>query len=111
MTMKRIKQVFSYQPASRLETYRVERQHPTEVVILKGISGMILRVAELDTHGSYPLGYYFTTSRLAIEAFIARAEAALANATCDAQNRKAWREALAIARADLSSQIRAKKNV
>lgn len=109
--MKRIKQVFSYQgPPNRLVTYAVERRCVTEIVLLKGISGMILRVTELDTRGPYPLGYYFTTPRLAIEAFIAKAEAALAR-PCDTENRKAWRNALAIARGDFSSQIRTRKNV
>lgn len=110
MRFKKIKRVFTYQPLLGLQTYPVEHRIPTEIVIYKGIAGMILRVAELDTQGSHPLGYYFTSRQRAIEVFIAKAELALVG-PCDAQNRKAWTEALATARRDLSSQIRTTKNV
>jgi len=101
----RIKSVFSYQPSNRLVVHTVEQRHPTEIVVLGGLSGLIVRVAELDAGK-----YYYTTPRLAIEAFIGKAEAALAR-PCDAQNRKAWHQALATARHDLSSQIAPRRDV
>lgn len=112
MRFKKIKRVFTYHPTTDglVEHVVMEHRRPTEIVIPSGITGQIIHVADLDTNGPYPLGYYFTSRQRAIEVWIAKAELALMS-PCDAQSRKAWNAALVTARRDLSSHIRTKKNV
>lgn len=98
--MKRLKQIFSYSPATGIEAYRVREQRRDTLVRESGIMGELLRVSELDVAGAR----YFTTPLRAIEAFVDKAEAALADKS-RAAHHKDWRRALVDARRDLSSQI------
>lgn len=98
--MKQLKQIFSYSPATGVETYRVRDQRRDTLVRDSGLSGERLQIAELDGAGAH----YFTTPLRAIEAFVDKAEAVLADKSRRAHH-KDWRRALTDARRDLSSQI------
>lgn len=100
--MKRIKQLFSYHPALGIEVHRVRDQRRDTIVRDSGLSGELLRIAELNKPGAH----YFTTTIRAIEAFIDRADAALADVSRK-QHHADWRHALGIARRDLFAQIHA----
>jgi hypothetical protein len=82
--------LYTYSSLSGVEKRRVERVTNDAVTVATGISGEVVRRAELDA----PAARYFTDPLLAIEAFIAKAEVALA----DASRRKhhaGWRCAMA----------------
>jgi hypothetical protein len=105
---KRIKQIFSYNPVTGVEAYRVHDRDPRRdtIVRINGMFGELLQLSELDVAGAR----YFTTPLRAIEAFVDKAEAALADTSRKAHH-KDWRRALADARRDLSSQILATRDV
>lgn len=104
--MKRLKHVFSYSPVTGVEAHRVRDQRRDSLVRECGLSGEVLRVRELNGPGAR----YYTTPVLAIEAFIAKAEAALAD-TSKREHHADWRRALRDAQRDLSSHIRATRDV
>jgi len=97
--------VYAYSTASGIEKRRVERSTADSVTLAAGVSAQILRRSELDA----PTGYYFTDPRLAIQAFVAKAEATLA----DESRRKhhaGWRAALADAHKCLEALAATDKN-
>ena len=85
-----MRHVYTYSAASGVEKRRVERVTDSVITVAAGISGEIVRRTELDA----PAARYFTDPFLAIKAFLAKAEVALA----DASRRKHhadWRGAMA----------------
>lgn len=88
--------VYAYSACSGVEERDVLRETPYAVTIASGISGEVVRRRDLDAPGAR----YFTTPRAAVEAFVAKAEAALADAS-RAEHHAGWREVLAEARARL----------
>ena len=81
--------LYTYSSLSGVEKRRVERVTNDAVTVATGISGEVVRRAELDA----PAARYFTDPVRAIEAFIVKAQDALA----DASRRKhhaGWRGAM-----------------
>lgn len=92
--------LYSYYPSSGLELHAVtrDRKHGT-ATIPHGFTGELIRWSEVDGPG----GRYFTTARAAIESFIAKAEAALADPTrCSRNDRRGWLKVLTAARKRLA---------
>jgi len=104
--MKKLKQIFSYHPATGIEAHRVRDQRAGTLVRDSGFFGELLRVVDLNVPGAR----YFTTPLRAIEAFVDKAETVLADAS-KREHHKDWRRALNDARRDLSSQILSTTNV
>lgn len=100
--MRRIKQLFTYNPATGIEAYRTRDQRRETIVRDSGLSGEVLRIAELNKPGAR----YFTTTIRAIEAFIDKADAALADPSRK-RHHADWRHALGIARRDLFAHVHA----
>ena len=93
--MKTIRTLYQYWASSGIETCRVERCTATSVTVPTEISGEVIRRTEIDVPG----GRYFTTPTAAIEAFIAKAEAALAEPTRNSRSdRSGWLKCLNAAR-------------
>jgi hypothetical protein len=93
---KRIRKLYSYSTASGVEQYTTREQTATSLVRDSGISGQVMRLSELDT----PTSYYFTSARLAIEAFIVKAHYAMRD-PAKREQRADWKRAQAKARRDL----------
>ena len=90
--------VYAYSPSCGVEERRLLRESGEAVTVATGISGEVVRRSDLDAPGAR----YFTTPRAAVEAFVAKAEAALADAS-HAEHHAGWREVLAEARARLEA--------
>lgn len=93
---KHIAKLFAYSSATGVQEYAVVSQNAKSVVRQSGISGELLLRTELDASTSR----YFTTTRLAIEAFITRALTAIKD-PAKRDSRADWKLALAKARLDL----------
>ena len=91
--------VYTYSAVSGVEKRRVERVTDDAVTVAVGCSGEIVRRAELDA----PAARYFTDPLLAIQAFVAKAKAALADAS-RRQHHAGWKSALADASKCLEDQ-------
>lgn len=99
--MTKIKKLYSYYASSGLEVHPVERCTTTSVVVPCGISGEVIRRTEIDVAGAR----YFTTPTAAIEAFIVKAETAIADPTrCTRGDRSLWLKCLNAARVQLRLQ-------
>jgi hypothetical protein len=85
-----MRHVYAYSASSGVEKCRVIRATASAITVATGISGQVVRRADLDVQGAR----YFTTSRLAIEAFVAKAQAAIADASRK-EHHAGWRGALA----------------
>ena len=84
-----MRHVYTYSSASGVEKRGVVRASDDAVTVAVGCSGEVVRRAELDG----PAARYFTDPLMAIQAFVAKAKAALA----DASRRKHhadWKSAL-----------------
>ncbi len=81
--------VYTYSAASGIEKRGVVRAADEAVTVAAGCSGEIVRRADLDV----PTARYFTDPLLAIEAFVTKAKAALADAS-RRQHHADWRGAL-----------------
>jgi hypothetical protein len=94
--------IYSYSPASGVQVHKVIERSLTRIVILSALSfcGQSLAIAELNK------GHYFTTPALAVQAFIAKADAALA-ASSRAEGHDGWREAREEALLLLCQKLRA----
>jgi hypothetical protein len=104
-TVKRPRHVYSYSPASGVETHAVIEHRRDWIVIqsrAQSIFTMLLPKFELDAGR-----YYYTTRERAVEAFIAKAEAALAD-KARAKSRDGWKDALRDAQKFLSQKPRAR---
>ena len=82
--------VYTYSAVTGVEKRGVLRASADAVTVAVGISGEVVRRAELDA----PSARYFTDPFAAIQAFIGKAEAALADAA-RRKHHKGWRAALA----------------
>lgn len=103
-----MKPVYSYSPASGVQVHPVVEHRRGQIVIqprAQSIFTMLLATVELDRSG-----HYFTTADRAISAFIAKAEAALADKT-RAQSHDGWREALHAARSFLCQKRTARASI
>lgn len=98
---KRLTRVYSYSAATGVEPHAVASSRTETIVVQCGISGMVMRRSELDE----PDGYYFTSPVLAVEAFVAKAKAALADSS-RAAGHAGWRKALGDAQ-EILCQIQA----
>lgn len=102
--MKKQRHVYSYSPASGVETHAVIEHRRDWIVIqprAQSIFTMLLPKSELDAGR-----YYYTTREQAVEVFIAKAEAALADKT-RAESHDGWRTALRDAQKFLCQKPRA----
>lgn len=93
-----MKHVYAYSTATGVEKRPVIGATLDSVTIASGLSGHVVRRSALDT----PDGWYFTTARKAIEAFVAKAHAALADASRE-QHHAGWRKMLSAARKQLEA--------
>jgi hypothetical protein len=82
--------VYTYSAATGVEKRGVLAASPDTVTVAVGISGEVVRRAELDV----PTARYFTDPLVAIKAFIVKAETALADAA-RRKHHKDWQAALA----------------
>ena len=82
--------VYTYSAATGVEKRGVLHASPETVTVAVGVSGEVVRRAELDA----PCARYFTDPFAAIKAFIAKAEGALVDAE-RRKHHKDWRAALA----------------
>lgn len=94
---RRLRAVYTYSACLGVEERPLIRATRDAVtVVVSGISGEVVRRRDLDAPGAR----YFTTPRAAVEAFVAKAEATLADAS-RTEHHAGWREVLAEARARL----------
>ena len=93
-----MRHVYAYSAVSGVEKRRVIHATGDTVTVAAGISGEVVRRADLDAPGAR----YFTTPRRAIESFARKAEAALADVSRK-KHHAGWRGALAEARARLEA--------
>lgn len=84
-----MKHVYTYSAASGVEKRGVVRVSDNAVTVAVGCSGEVVRRSELDA----PAARYFTDPLLAIQAFMTKAKAALADAS-RRQHHAGWRAAL-----------------
>lgn len=94
--MKQIELIYAYDPSIGVVGHRVLEHRTGHLVRESGFTGERLRLSDLDA----PSSRYFTTARGAIEAFISKAEAALADKS-RAAHHAGWRKALTHARREL----------
>jgi hypothetical protein len=102
--VKRQRHVYSYSPASGVEAFAVIEHRRDWIVIqprAESIFTMLLSKSELDAGR-----YYYTTRERAIEAFIAKAEAAIADKV-RAKSHDGWKDALRDAQKFLCQKPRA----
>lgn len=103
--MKKQPYVYSYSPAVGIEAHQVVEHRRGWIAILahaQSFCAQGLPTAELDAGR-----YYYTTPERAAEAFVAKAEAALAD-PARASGHDGWRGALADARSFLCQRRRAR---
>ena len=93
-----MRHVYAYSTISGVEKHLVIRASATAITVATGISGQVVRRSELDAPGAW----YFTAARLAIEAFVAKAQVALAD-TSRKKHHAGWRAMLADARKRLEA--------
>jgi len=99
--MKTIRTLYSYYPGSGLERLHVESCTALSVTVPRGLSGEVIRRTEIDAPGAR----CFTTPTAAIDAFIVKAETALADPTrCKKADRSGWLKCLAAAKKLLREQ-------
>ena len=96
----RLPVVFAYYAVTGVYQRRVVRQTAEAVTVAAGVSGMVVRRAELDEPG----GTWFTTARRATEAFVARARTREADPALSAADRRGWRQARAEAERHLKGR-------
>lgn len=81
--------LYTYNTLSRdVRVHRVLMTSDLLVTIESGISGQVIRKIEINSDG-----YYFTAPELAIDAFVKRADNALADPSYPETKKPAWREA------------------
>lgn len=97
--MKKLEMIYAYVPSVGVVEHRVLAVNAEHIVRDSRITGERLRRSDLDT----PNSHYFTTRRLACEAFIHKAEAVLADSS-RAPHHTGWRKALANARRELRKE-------
>jgi hypothetical protein len=103
--MKKLSHVYSYSTVSGIEAHRVIERRRDWIAILSrpdSFCAQSLQISELDAGR-----YYYTTPVRAAEAFVAKAEAALAD-PARAEGHDGWRTALAAARSFLCQRPRAR---
>jgi len=100
-----VKHVYTYSAASGVEKRGVVRASDDAVTVAVGCSGEVVRRSELDG----PAARYFTDPLLAIQAFVAKAKAALADAS-RRQHHAGWKAALSDARKCMEGQAMTDKN-
>jgi hypothetical protein len=89
--MKKPRHIYSYSPASGVEAHAVIEHRRAWIVIQpreQSIFTMLLAKSEVDAQG-----YYYTTPRRAVEAFVVKAEAALTR-DLSAEDHDGWSTAL-----------------
>lgn len=100
-----MRHVYTYSAASGVEKRGVLSASEDLVTVAVGCSGEVVRRTELDA----PAARYFTDPLLAIKAFLAKAEVALADAS-RRQHHAGWKSALADASKCLEGQSMNDKN-
>ena len=98
--------IYSYGAVAGLERHVIIDRGSQSVTVARGITGELIRRSIIDTPpGTYPNGHYFTTPSAAIEAYIARGEAALADKTRNLTRGHifGWKRAIADARTRLAA--------
>ena len=100
-----MRHVYTYSASSGVEKRGVLSTSKDVVTVAVGCSGEVVRCADLDA----PAARYFTDPILAIQAFVAKAKAALADAS-RRQHHAGWRSALADASKCLKDQSMNDKN-
>ena len=100
-----MRHVYTYSAVSGVEKRGVLHASGDVVTVAVGCSGEVIRRAELDG----PAARYFTDPLLAIQAFMAKAKAALADAS-RRQHHAGWKSALADANKCLEGQFMNDKN-
>ena len=100
-----IRHVYTYSAVSGVEKRGVLRASDDVVTVAVGCSGEVVRRADLDG----PAARYFTDPQLAIQAFVTKAKAALADAS-RRQHHAGWKSALVVASKCLEGQTTNDKN-
>ena len=100
-----MRHVYTYSAASGVEKRGVLSASEDAVTVAVGCSGEVVRRTELDA----PAARYFTDPLLAIQAFVTKAKAALADAS-RRQHHAGWKSALADASKCLEDQSVNEKN-
>ena len=100
-----MRHVYTYSAATGVEKRGVVRVSDDAVTVAVGCSGEVVRRADLDGHAAR----YFTDPLLAIQSFMTKAKAALADASCR-QHHAGWEIALADACKRLEGQSMTDKN-